>query len=108
MESFNRLKGNQKWRQILKSYIKYYEENTVFDGAVMYDSLAAAISVKPGIADFKGINAVVETEGKETRGILVPERPPQKDNNYNLRFVNRLKRDVGKEIFSKLSEELAG
>ncbi|PSG99111.1 MAG: hypothetical protein BRC29_03215 [Nanohaloarchaea archaeon SW_7_43_1] len=99
---------NSKYETIFKPYIRYYRENSIFEGAVMYDPLAAAISVNPKIADFRKTNAVVETKGTNTRGMLVTERRPQKQRKPNIRYPKNVDRNMTKEIYSQIQKTQIG
>lgn len=102
IEKIERLFDRSEYQDIFRPYIQYYRENSVFDGAVMYDALAAAVSVNSNLVEFKEINAVVETRGEKTRGMLIPEKRPQKNIEANLKYVSNVNKGAKAEICSRI------
>lgn len=103
LNEINRIFDEPLTRRILNPYIQYYENQTVYDGAVMYDPLAAAISVNPEMAGYEEISPVVETKGEQTRGMLITERRPHRDSGNYLEYADKLNENAVEEIKNRLS-----
>jgi inosine-uridine nucleoside N-ribohydrolase len=92
---------NKKWmKRLIQPYIEYYENKTRFSGPVMYDPLAAGIAIDK-IGTSQSRNLKVESKGKYTRGMTVPELRPQKNPRPNSSVQQNVEADEFIDNFLK-------
>lgn len=75
---------------VLSSYAKFYESATGKNAPPLFDAVAAAAVVEPGILTTSKVRVEVEVEGEHTRGATVCDLKGQWDRTPNA--------DVGREL----------
>lgn len=60
-------------KSIVKNYQDFYIKNSNLPGCPLHDPLAMGYAINPGFLKLTPMNLKVETQGKYTRGVCVPE-----------------------------------
>ncbi len=93
---------------MLREYIKGIKQYEKFDGALMYDVLAAYALMKPTAYQSKNMDVRIETEGHYTRGMSVAERRSWGSETENCTVVTFIdKGDFSETFFSLLKQRFS-
>jgi len=100
MADFDQLAGSALYAPIKKMmgfYIEGIKNNENFDGALMYDPLAAYYLLNPSAFKLKPMDIMIETASELTRGMTVADKRDWGEKNYNVDVAI----SVDKQLFTK-------
>lgn len=95
------LELNDNFGQIVDFYISQYQE-WGYDGGVMYDPLAASLTVNPNYGEVKDMDLRVEPVGEYTRGETVPQNDPGAEKNPNSNVYRKIDKNKIKDHFMRV------
>jgi len=71
-------------KSIVKVYQDFYMKRTGIKGCPLHDPLAMGVAISPGFVKTKPMDIRVETDGKYTRGVCVPELRSRREAQANV------------------------